>query len=70
MLRSILSRLRSSWRDEPSEPNGGTSEQQFRRSELDASVLYAHGADVGQLEETIADIEEQAGELENRSPKK
>lgn len=62
MLRWIRSKISSLWRNE--RENGDDSEGKFRRSELDASVLYAHGMDVNRLENEIADIEEQAQEIE------
>jgi hypothetical protein len=62
MLRLIRSKLAAPWTDE--RENGDSSEETFRRSELDASVPYAHGADVNRLENEITDIEEQAQALE------
>lgn len=64
MFRSILSRLPLvEWGDSSDE--GGDSESGFRPSRLDASVLYAHGADVEALEEEIADAEKRARTLED-----
>jgi hypothetical protein len=68
MLRSLLSRFgfgrerdgETGDEDEAADRRGG-----FQRSELDASVLYAHGMDVDRLETEIADIEEQAREIED-----
>lgn len=61
MLRSLLLRLpfvrRSDGEDD--------EESEFQPSELDESVLSAHGADVERLDEEIADIEEQAQEFED-----
>jgi hypothetical protein len=61
MLRWIRSELSALWTERE---NGDDSEGDFRRSELDASVLYAHGSDVSRLENEIEDIEEQAQEIE------
>lgn len=66
MLRSVLARLVG--RLPGSSGVGGEDdddESGFRPSRLDASVLYAHGADVDALESEIADMEEQAREIES-----
>ncbi len=63
MLRWIRSKISSLWENEGED--GDDTEETFRRSELDASVLYAHGMDVDRLENEIADIEEQAQEIED-----
>lgn len=64
MLRSVLSRLPFGGGPDPERESGDDTEGGFRPSELDASVLYAHGKDVERLEAEIADVEEQAAELE------
>lgn len=63
MLRWIRSKISSLWENKGED--GDDNEGTFRRSELDVSVLYAHGMDVGRLEDEIADIEEQAQEIED-----
>lgn len=64
MLRSLLSRVRSRCDRERSE-SGDDSEDTFRPSELDASVLYAHGVAVERSAKELNDLQEQAEELEN-----
>ena len=64
MLRSILSRVLSRCDREESESEGD-SENTFRPSELDASVLYAHGMAIERSANGIDDLQEQAEELEN-----
>ena len=74
MLRALRSRL-AFWRDAAEESDetaeadgdaddGGDGGGGFRRSRLDASVLYAHGADVERLDREIAEIEARSRELE------
>lgn len=60
MLRSLLLRLPFVRRSESEDDSANG----FQPSELDASVLQAHGADVERLDEEIADIKEQAREIE------
>lgn len=59
MLRWLLSRLPFVRRSDGEDDSAGG----FRPSELDRSVLEAHGADVERLDEEIADIQEQAEEM-------
>lgn len=63
MFRWIRSRFSALWENEREERKD--SETTYQRSELDNSVLQAHGVDVDSLENEIADIEEQAQELED-----
>jgi hypothetical protein len=70
MLRSLLSRFgfgreRDGETGDEDEDEAADRRGGFQRSELDASVLYAHGMDVDRLETEIADIEEQAREIED-----
>lgn len=64
MLRSILSRVLSRCGRGESE-TGDDSENTFRPSELDASVLYAHGMGVERSANEIDDLQEQAEGLQS-----
>lgn len=64
MLRSFLSRVLFRCDRENSESEDD-SEDTFRPSELDASVLYAHGMAVERSTNDLDDLQEQAEELEN-----
>lgn len=66
MLRGIVARLASAVRSDGEEVDASDDESGFARSQLDASVLYAHGSDVGRLEREIADVEEQAREIDRQ----
>lgn len=65
MLRSILSRFASLRETDETDESGADSNGGFRPSRLDASVLYAHGADVERVADEIADIEDRVGEIED-----
>jgi hypothetical protein len=52
------------------EQNGGSEtadeESQFVPSEMDASVMQAHGMDTARAEQELTDLEERAEELESQ----
>lgn len=62
LLGRILARLRS---DDRSDGDAAEDESRFVPSQLDASVLLAHGKG-DETERAIADVEEQAQTLEGR----
>ena len=63
MLRSLLSRF--TFRNGTNDEDGDAADGEFRPSQLDPSVLYAHGMDIERFDAEIADVEERAREIEN-----
>ena len=63
MLRRLLARFTRT-RGEDSE-NGDDENGEFLRSRLDASVLSAHGMGTEKADSELAEVEQQAQELED-----
>jgi hypothetical protein len=73
MIRPLLGQIRSRFRagnptsdgDDAEDEDAAENESGFVPSQLDASVLFAHGKG-DETERAIADVEEQAKALEGR----